>query len=150
VVDNNAMIEHINPSTETLLHYSSVDLVGKQLRSLFASDTEYQKFTSIILAPLTHDAITELHDIQIISSTGQSIGIDVHATTIKNSGNGVSQTLLILTSIQSVKDQSKELEQKFKEIEDQKIELERMNKSMVDRELRMIELKKENEELKKK
>lgn len=145
VINDKQAIQLVNPSAEALLQADKTKLIGKSIQTLFSENNDYIQ----LLSMQAENKQFQLHDSQITSLLGQHIAVDINAAEIRDPESGITETLLILTSIQTIKNQAEELKQKFQDVEKQKSELERMNTLMVNRELRIIELKKQVEELKK-
>lgn len=147
IVTTEKKIIQVNPSAQKLFHYSQEEFLNKDLKIIFPEESKYRDLFSSLLVPLAHDTATHSNDVSVITSTKEIISVNIDATLVKDI---TINYLLVLTSVQQLKDKSKQIEEKLEEIEAQKAEVDRLNQIMMGREFRILELKKENDELQKK
>jgi len=131
-----------NKSVCDMLGYSSEELMNMD----FATITHPEE-TSRDLAAVKKIAAGEIENYQVekryITKSGQTIWVSIHVAPVRDQNK---KLLYFITQIENI-DQRKRNETELKE---KNAEMVKMNQMMVGRELKMVELKKEIEELKEK
>lgn len=141
ITDIDGTIEYVNPKFTELTGYPSDEAIGKNPRVLKSGYHESSFYVNLWDTILSGN--TWLGEIHNIKKDGAPFIEEASINPIKSLGGKITHFVAIKQDITKRKANEEELKHK-------NIELEKFNKLAVDRELKMIELKKEIIELKKK
>ena len=133
-----------NQSAERLFGYTSLEVIGKDLHKVIPFEKEHQnkrdnlnKFFRTGLSPVLGNTL----ELPVKNKKGERI--EVELTVSRAQLNGGWNAIGIMRDITERKKQQEDLQARTEE-------LEKMNKNMVGRELKMVELKEELEQFKRK
>jgi PAS domain S-box-containing protein len=152
VVDNNGKLTLFNTVASTLCGYDKGEMLDKPLSSIL-KNTDGSDF----LINTWSDSPSVIQRMQILPKSGADpISVEVNCATLKMASGAVNGYVLVVHNISSRETLISHLQEKTTELEKSKVEMEKivsevkeMNNMMVNREMRMVELKKENDLLKK-
>ncbi|MBI5383418.1 MAG: PAS domain S-box protein [Verrucomicrobia bacterium] len=133
----------LNPVGAALTGWSQQDALGQPVQSVFRVINEKTRAPGedIVGQVLREGRIVMLaNNTALITRDGREIPVEDSAAPIKDSAGKVAGAVLVFRDVT-------EKRRALKELRDSNAELERFNRLMVGRELRMIELKKEVDEL---
>jgi len=142
IVDKNLQIVLINTSVVRNLGYTEKELLNKPMNVLLSGD----------ITSLTYDELFKLFPLSgyqttLLSKNGDKIPISANAVILKEDAEEVFGFVFILRDMRQMMKLINDLQQKTKELETSNEDFQRMNQLMIGREVKMVELKKEIEEL---
>jgi PAS domain S-box-containing protein len=142
-LDVHGIVEDMNQKGAEILGYKKEEVIGMNWLESFIPAESKDKVKGIFNDIVGGDLINNAHvDNEVLCKNGEKLMISWHNTYVKGVDGAISGTVSIG---EDITDESIE---QAKRVEYAK-ELERLNQLMVGRELKMIEMKKEIEELKK-
>lgn len=141
LIDERGVIIDANKSLEKMTGLGRDQLVGKNVFDLGLILEEEKPLVKESLAHVAMGVESPLRRFTIMRKDGEKIVVENRGYPISIQGEKFS-----LSAVRDITDRQKTEE----DIKKRSIELERLNKLMIGRELKMVELKRENESLKKK
>ncbi len=132
------IIINIGKSFLDFFGYKKQEIIGESIKNVFAEEEEYKKFEKELLKKQT----VYRQEINVVTKQGKIVPVAVFVSP-KKENNLVVSYLVAFLDLSEIKEKEQQLQDKIKQ-------LEFFQKLAEGRELKMVELKKEIEELKKK
>ncbi len=178
VVDSKMNIEFVNTSTTNLLKYRKDELVGRSIEYIFYQEKEdMETFKESIVSKIQKKEDVMDAETILLDKDGETISVRLSSSTLKNKQGKVIGIVITATDMseikelisileikvkartraveeeraglaEKIKERTSELEKERKELAENMEELEKFQKLAIGREMKMIELKKELNELK--
>jgi len=140
----------VNYAFEKISGYSLTEAAGRPMEFFFFDKEKVRA----ALGRLVKNGYLENAELTLLAKNGQHLPVNIIASTRKDQNNNLTGYFLALLDISEQKKFQEKLEsevkEKTKKLQEQVDELERINRLTIGRELKMVELKKEIEQLKEK
>jgi PAS domain S-box-containing protein len=131
LVDENKKIILTNQFFEKITGYSSKELTGRNLDTIFLDAETYNDFENKVINTASTPNVVDSEETVFVSKSGQNIAVSVYAVEYLDTHQNPVGTILIANDIKKIKEKSKGLEIKSEQILNQNIELEKTKKAIL-------------------
>jgi PAS domain S-box-containing protein len=149
VIDNKGMITRVNNIVSHTLGYSREELIGKSITDFFPKGRKEEQFQRGLCPGIGGNCIQD-EELFLVAKDGREIPFLFNGFPLRDGKGAVIGAVAVGRNMRKIKDYIAQLEATRDQLQGKIEELERFHRLAVDRELRMVQLKKELEELRKK